>query len=63
MIKDPRAWPSYSTELAELISIQERFQDLKIVHVSKTDTEQDLHTLWPKLPKPLSLSDRISILM
>lgn len=54
MIKDPKAWPSYSTELAELISIQERFQDLKIVHVSKTDTEQDLHTLWPKLPKPLT---------
>lgn len=36
MIKELRTWPSFSTDLAELASIQGRFQDFKIIYVLKT---------------------------
>lgn len=35
MIKDPRTWPSISTELSEVAAIQGRFQDFKIIHVPR----------------------------
>lgn len=36
MIKEPNAWPDFSTELAALTSIQGRFQGFKIIHVPHT---------------------------
>ncbi|KAL0699808.1 hypothetical protein Bca4012_055930 [Brassica carinata] len=35
MIKDPTAWSGFSTELSELASIQERYQDFEIFHVPR----------------------------
>ena len=36
MIKDPRAWPSFSTELSEVAANQGRFPNFKIFHVPRT---------------------------
>ncbi|KAF3537052.1 hypothetical protein F2Q69_00021373 [Brassica cretica] len=36
MIKEPNAWPDFSMELAELASIQGRFQGFKSIHVPQT---------------------------
>lgn len=35
MVNDLTAWPGFSPELLELASLQERFQDFKIIHVPK----------------------------
>lgn len=34
-IKDPAAWPDFSTKLSELASLQGCFQEFKIFHVSR----------------------------
>ena len=35
MIKDPSAWPTYSTELTELEAIKGRYKEFKIIHVPR----------------------------